>query len=283
MNILTIIGNGLIVVIVRTSHNLYTPMYFFLSNLSFLEIWYTTAMVPLCDSNIINYFYCDIGPILKIACTDTRLIELLGFLAAITVILSSLMFTVVSYICIISTILSIPSATGRQKIFSTCASHLTVIAVLYGDVLFMYMRLSVRSSFSLSKVGSVLNTILIPLLNPLIYTIRKNEVKAAFWMASYVYIISTILHIPSTTGWQKAFSTCAAHIAVMSIFYSCSIFMYILPPKKHASELYKAAASLHTVLILLVNPFIYHLGNEKVRDVFKDTLKWERVVLFKRV
>nr|QKE59422.1 olfactory receptor 6X1-like protein [Alligator sinensis] len=268
MYILTILGNGLIVFIVRATHKLHTPMYFFLSNLSFLEIWYTTTVVPkmletfvatktticiycclvqaffhfflgsteffiltvmsfdrylaickplqyatlmtnrvcfqlafgawfggfmaiffqtilvfqlpFCDSNVINHFYCDIGPILKIACTDTHLIELLGFVAAVTVILSSLLFTVVSYIYIIATILAIPSSTGRQKAFSTCASHLTVVSILYGAVLFMYLRPNVHSSSGLNKVVSVLNTVLTPLLNPFIYTIRNKEVKEAF-------------------------------------------------------------------------------------------------------
>ncbi|XP_059587372.1 olfactory receptor 6X1-like [Alligator mississippiensis] len=268
MYILTILGNGLIVFIVRANHKLHTPMYFFLSNLSFLEIWYTTTVVPkmletfvatktticiycclvqtffyfflgsteffiltvmsfdrylaickplqyatlmtnrvcfwlalgawfggfmaiffptilvfqlpFCDSNIINHFYCDIGPILKTACTDTHLIELLGFLAAVTVILSSLLFTVVSYIYIIATILAIPSSTGRRKAFSTCASHLTVVSILYGAVLFMYLKPNVHSSSGLNKVVSVLNTVLTPLLNPFIYTIRNKEVKEAF-------------------------------------------------------------------------------------------------------
>nr|QKE59421.1 olfactory receptor 6X1-like protein [Alligator sinensis] len=268
MYILTILGNGLIVFIVRANHKLHTPMYFFLSNLSFLEIWYTTTVVPkmletfvatktticiycclvqaffhfflgsteffiltvmsfdrylaickplqyatlmtnrvcfqlafgawfggfmaiffqtilvfqlpFCDSNVINHFYCDIGPILKIACTDTHLIELLGFVAAVTVILSSLLFTVVSYIYIIATILAIPSSTGRRKAFSTCASHLTVVSILYGAVLFMYLRPNVHSSSGLNKVVSVLNTVLTPLLNPFIYTIRNKEVKEAF-------------------------------------------------------------------------------------------------------
>lgn len=100
---------------------------------------------------------------------------------------------------------------------------------------------------------------------------------------TYVCIITTILHIPSTTGQQKAFSTCAAHIAVTSIFYSCSISMYILPQKTHSSGLYKAAAILHTVVTPLLNPFVYHLRNEKVRDVFKDMLRQGWVVRFKRV
>ncbi|XP_007441884.1 olfactory receptor 6X1-like [Python bivittatus] len=266
--ILSITGNGFIIVMVRVDRQLQKPMYFFLSNLSFLEIWYTTAVVPkmlanllssktticfhccmaqcyfhflfgitefyiltvmsfdrylaickplryatimttnvcfqlalaawfggfctillqttlvvrlpFCHSNIVNHFYCDIGPMLKIAGGHTDLIEALGFLIAVAVILTSLLLTVISYIFIISTILRIPSASGQKKAFSTCASHLTVVSILYGAVLFIYLRPSAaHSSFSLNKAISVLNTVITPVLNPFIYTIRNNEVKTA--------------------------------------------------------------------------------------------------------
>ncbi|XP_007091266.2 olfactory receptor 6X1 [Panthera tigris] len=135
--------------------------------------------LPFCGDNVINHFYCDVGPILKAACTDTSILELLGLLATVLVIPGSLLFTAISYICILSTILQIPSATGQQKIFSTCASHLTAVSLLYGAVLFMYLRPTAHSSLKINKVVSVLNTILTPLLNPFIYTIKNEEVKAA--------------------------------------------------------------------------------------------------------
>ncbi|KAF0871615.1 OR6X1 protein, partial [Crocuta crocuta] len=135
--------------------------------------------LPFCGNNVINHFYCDVGPILKAACADTSILELLGLLVTVLVVPGSLLLTVISYVYILSTILQIPSATGRQKTFSTCASHLTVVSLLYGAVLFMYLRPTTHSSFKINKVVSVLNTILTPLLNPFIYTIRNKEVKAA--------------------------------------------------------------------------------------------------------
>ncbi|XP_060110647.1 olfactory receptor 6X1-like [Heteronotia binoei] len=138
------------------------------------------ATLPFCDSDTINHFYCDVGPLLKIAGRETRLIEALNFLVAVAVILTSLLLTVISYIFIISTILRIPSTSGQKKAFSTCTSHLTVVSIYYGAVLFIYLRPSVaRSSFSLNKAVSLLNTVVIPTLNPFIYTIRNTEVKEA--------------------------------------------------------------------------------------------------------
>jgi olfactory receptor len=92
------------------------------------------VQLPFCGNNVINHFFCDDGPILKAACANTNILELLGLLATILVIPGSLLFTIISYIYILSTILWIPSATGRQKAFSTCASHLTVVSLLYGAV-----------------------------------------------------------------------------------------------------------------------------------------------------
>ncbi|XP_015273758.1 PREDICTED: olfactory receptor 6X1-like [Gekko japonicus] len=138
------------------------------------------ATLPFCDSDTINHFYCDVGPLLKIAGGETQLIEVLNFLVAVAVILTSLLLTVISYIFIISTILRIPSTSGQKKAFSTCTSHLTVVSIYYGAVLFIYLRPSIaHSSFSLNKAVSLLNTVVIPMLNPFIYTIRNMEVKEA--------------------------------------------------------------------------------------------------------
>ncbi|XP_074141366.1 olfactory receptor 287-like [Sminthopsis crassicaudata] len=269
MYVLTIMGNMAIITLVCTNQRLQTPMYFFLCNLSFLEIWFTTACVPktlanfasqskaisfigcaiqmyfvfslgcteyfllsamaydrylaicyplryssimtstvsawlalgswmcgfsviivptvlitrlsFCASNVINHFFCDIAPWIVLSCTDTRLVELVSFGIAFCVILGSCVTTLISYIYIISTIVRIPSAQGRYKAFSTCSSHLTVVLIWYGSTIFLHVRTSVESSLDLTKAITVLNTIVTPVLNPFIYTLRNKDVKDAFW------------------------------------------------------------------------------------------------------
>ncbi|KAM3820935.1 olfactory receptor 6X1-like [Vipera latastei] len=266
--LLCLMGNGLIIVVVILDHHLQKPMYFFLSNLSCIDIGHTTAFIPkllvnyvsaknsicfyccitqlyfyflfgvteffimtlisldrylaicyplrystimtsgvclklaitawfggffsilyqgvltaslpYCASNVINHFYCDEGPLLKISGGDTHVIEALGFLLTVVVIMSSLLFTLISYLFIICTILRMPSTTRQQRAFSTCASHLVVVCILYGSVFFVYLRPNVKnSSFSMMKSVSILYTMVAPALNPFIYTIRNNEVKDA--------------------------------------------------------------------------------------------------------
>ncbi|XP_077171483.1 olfactory receptor 6X1-like [Paroedura picta] len=150
----------------------------------FVHISYQGVLVwtlPFCDKNVLDHYICDIGPVLSLACADTRLLEFLGLLSAIAIVVVTLFLIVVSYVYIISTILRIPSASGRKKAFSTCTSHLTVVSILYGAIAFMYIRPNVHSSFQFSKAVAVLSTVLAPMLNPFIYTIRNTEVKQAFW------------------------------------------------------------------------------------------------------
>ncbi|KAM9062226.1 olfactory receptor 287-like [Sarcophilus harrisii] len=269
MYMLTIMGNMAIITLVCTNQRLQTPMYFFLCNLSFLEIWFTTACVPktlanfasqskaisfiscaiqmyfvfslgcteyfllsvmaydrylaicyplryssimtstvsawlalgswvcgfsiitvptvlitrlsFCASNVINHFFCNIAPWIVLSCSDTRLVELVTFGISFCVILGSCVTTLISYIYIISTIVRIPSAQGQYKAFSTCFSHLTVVLIWYGSTIFLYVRTSVESSLDLTKAITVLNTVVTPVLNPFIYTLRNKDVKDAFW------------------------------------------------------------------------------------------------------
>ncbi|NWS78149.1 OR6F1 protein, partial [Crotophaga sulcirostris] len=267
MYMLAILGNFSIMVLVRSHPRLHTPMYFFLCNLSFLEIWYTTACVPkalavllggdptisfdncllqmyvvfslgcteyfllaamaydrclaicfplhynsimnrtlltqlafgswlcgflsitiptylistlsFCGHNVINHFFCDIAPWIVLSCTDTSLVELVAFIISFIVILGSCTITLVSYICIISTILRIPSAIDQKRVFSTCSSHLTVVLIWYGSTIFLHVKPSIKDSLDLSKAVHVLNTIVTPFLNPFIYSLRNKEVKKA--------------------------------------------------------------------------------------------------------
>ncbi|XP_037694015.1 olfactory receptor 6M1-like [Choloepus didactylus] len=262
--LLTLIENIAIISLIWTDSRLQTPMYFFLSNLSFLDVLYTTSVTPkllaclleerktisfagcitqtyfffflgtvefillavmsfdryvaicyplrytivmnsrlclllvlgcwvgaflsvLCPTFVvsrlpfcqkeISHFFCDIAPLLQVACIDTHFIEMINFLLSSFVLLTSLGLTTVSYSYILSTILCIASAQGRRKAFSTCASHITVVSIAYGSNIFMYVRPSQSHSLDFDKVTAVLTTMVTPLLNPFIYSLRNEKVK----------------------------------------------------------------------------------------------------------
>ncbi|XP_061280751.1 olfactory receptor 6F1-like [Bos javanicus] len=266
--LLSLMGNTLIIFIVLTDSTLQTPMYIFLGNLSFLEIWYTTATVPkllatclsqvvtisvsgcitqyyfffslgatecillavmaydrylaicsplrysflmrlqvclqfsagswiggfiaplpptilisylnFCGPQKINHFFCDSDPIFKLSCSDTFLVEALGYTCSSVVILSSFLLTMSSYGNIVVTIIKLSSREARKKTFSTCASHLTVVTIYYGTIIFAYVRPPAKYNFTMGKVISVFYCVITPLVNPLVYTLRNKDVKKAF-------------------------------------------------------------------------------------------------------
>ncbi|XP_059587343.1 olfactory receptor 6E1-like [Alligator mississippiensis] len=135
--------------------------------------------MPFCGPNVINHFFCDNSPLLKLACADTKLLESMSFVVAVFSLLGCFTVTIVSYISIIITVMQMPSASRRQKAFSTCSSHLIVVSISYGSCFFMYVRPTRNSELDLSKGVSVLNTMVSPLLNPFIYTLRNKQVQAA--------------------------------------------------------------------------------------------------------
>lgn len=145
------------------------------------EIWpvYATFQLTFCKSNVLDHFYCDRGQLLKLSCDDTLFTEFVLFLMAIFIILGSLAPTVVSYTYIISTILKIPSASGRRKAFSTCASHFTFVVIGYGSCLFLYVKPKQTQAAEYNKVVSLLISVLTPFLNPFIFTLRNDKVKEA--------------------------------------------------------------------------------------------------------
>ncbi|XP_075389608.1 olfactory receptor 226-like [Tenrec ecaudatus] len=264
--VVTILENLVIVVVIQTSHQLHTPMYFFLANLSVLEMLYTSVTVPkllaglvqaktisfsccltqlflfhslgssecfllssmacdrylaicqplrypaimdtrlclylalsawlggflasfvslvlisrlsFCGSNVINHFFCDLPPLLQLSCSDTTTIEALNFVAALAVLLTSLLLTMVSYAHILATVLRIPGGAGRRKAFSTCASHLVVVAIFYTTTIFMYACPHDVSSFDPNKLLSVIYSVVTPLINPIIYCLRNRDIREA--------------------------------------------------------------------------------------------------------
>ena len=137
------------------------------------------SRLSYCGSNIINHFFCDISPLLNLTCSNKEQAELVDFLLALVMILLPLMAVVSSYAAIIATILRIPTAQGRHKAFSTCASHLAVVVIYYSSTLFTYARPRAMYTFNHNKVISVLYTVIVPFLNPAIYCLRNKEVKDA--------------------------------------------------------------------------------------------------------
>ncbi|KAM6449156.1 olfactory receptor 6E1-like [Liasis olivaceus] len=265
--LLTLIGNMLIIIITLLNAQLYTPMYFFLQHMAWVDIGYASTIIPkalaniatgsksislagcfiqnflylvlgtteflllaamsvdryiaicnplrystimngricsllvlacwaggislllvpsivlfqmpFCGPNIINNFFCDNGPLIKLACVGTRLVEMIDFVTATISLLGTLSVNIVSYIKIISTILRIPSTTGKKKTFSTCASHMTLVSIAYSSCIFMYILPKGTGELDFSKIVALLNTVVSPLLVPFIYCLRNREMQGA--------------------------------------------------------------------------------------------------------
>uniref|UniRef100_K7EYS3 Olfactory receptor n=1 Tax=Pelodiscus sinensis TaxID=13735 RepID=K7EYS3_PELSI len=135
------------------------------------------SQLTFCDHNEIDHFFCDLTPVLKLSTTNTHLMELTTFIFASIFTLPPFLLTVMSYVAIIGTILRISSAMGKQKAFSTCSSHLMVVTAFYGTLMIVYVLPKNDALRDLNKVFSVFYTVLTPLLNPLIYSLRNREVK----------------------------------------------------------------------------------------------------------
>ncbi|XP_042531678.1 olfactory receptor 5A2-like [Dipodomys spectabilis] len=265
--LLTLIWNLTLIALIRMDPHLHTPMYFFLRNLSFIDICYVSSTTPkmlsviiteqktisllgcamqyfvfcglgltecfllaamaydryaaichpllytalishtlclkmvagayvggflsslvetcsiyqndFCGPNVINHFFCDLPPILALSCSDTFTSQVLCFILGCIDGVVSVLIILISYGYIVAAVLKISSAEGRTKAFSTCASHLTTLTLFYGSGLFMYMR--PRSSYSLNrdKVVSIFYAVVIPMTNPVIYSLRNKEIKNA--------------------------------------------------------------------------------------------------------
>uniref|UniRef100_A0A8C8S3X3 Olfactory receptor n=1 Tax=Pelusios castaneus TaxID=367368 RepID=A0A8C8S3X3_9SAUR len=265
--IVTMSGNTLIVAVVVADQHLHTPMYFFLGNLSCLEICYSSTILPrmlasiltgdrtisvhgcivqfyffaslvaseccllstmsydrylaickplhygtrmnnrfciylvagswinsfiaitliaflmsqltFCGPQEIDHFFCDFTPVVKLSCSDSHLMEIVTFIFSALFTLPLFAFTLASYVCIIITILRISSSTGRQKSFSICSSHLIVVTIFYGSLIIVYLLPRTNTMRSLNKVFSLFYTILTPMANPFIYSLRNKEIKGA--------------------------------------------------------------------------------------------------------
>ncbi|KAM9768994.1 olfactory receptor 8K3-like [Dama dama] len=135
--------------------------------------------LSFCGYNVIKHFYCDCLPLISLLCSNTQEIELIILIFAGVNVILSLPMILMSYLLILVAILRMSSAEGRHKAFSTCGSHLTVVTVFFGALIFMYAQPESRHSFDTDKVASIFYTLVIPMLNPLIYSLRNKDVKYA--------------------------------------------------------------------------------------------------------
>ncbi|KAM9659483.1 olfactory receptor 10AG1-like [Trichechus inunguis] len=137
---------------------------------------YQIFSLPFCGSKQINHFFCDIPPILNLACGDTFVNEMLVYINSVLFAMVPFLLILGSYSKIISTILKLPSATSQAKAFSTCSSHLMVVVLFFGSAIITYLRPNTRHSEETDKVLSLFYTILTPMFNPMIYSLRNKDV-----------------------------------------------------------------------------------------------------------
>ncbi|KAG3285025.1 olfactory receptor 5B2-like [Ictidomys tridecemlineatus] len=136
--------------------------------------------LSFCQSNVVHHFFCDVPAMMALTCSDRQVNELVLFYVASLNISFALLVIFVSYLFIFITILKMRSATGYQKALSTCASHLTAVSIFYGTLIFMYLQPSSSHSMDTDKFAAVFYTMVIPMLNPVVYSLRNKEVKSAF-------------------------------------------------------------------------------------------------------
>ncbi|XP_063312721.1 olfactory receptor 11L1-like [Pelobates fuscus] len=132
-----------------------------------------------CDGNIIDHIYCDLSPLQKLSCSDTSLVEFIAIVLSTPLFICPCGFIILTYVHIFLMILRIPSTTGRQKTFSTCSSHLLVVGAFYGTLITKYMIPSIGHLLLLNKIISLLHTVFIPLFNPLVYSLRNQDIRKA--------------------------------------------------------------------------------------------------------
>ncbi|XP_053216336.1 olfactory receptor 6M1-like [Podarcis raffonei] len=277
--LITVAGNITIITLVCLDQRLQTPMYFFLCNLSLMEVFFVMSIIPkmLVDMVSLNkvisffgcvaqcYFYFFFGA------SETILLAVVAFDHYVA-ICKPLRYAIImnEWVCIdlvlgcwIGGFLAPAAPIILLYPLSFCGSN--IIDHFFCDYT-PVVKLSCSDVQALLALENVLCSVM--LLGSLFVT-----------LLSYVYIIGTILCMLSTKGRQKTFSTCASHITVASIFYGSSIIMYALPSQGYSQDVQMGLAVLTGVVTPLLNPFIYSLRNEKVKEAFKDCLKKRKFTL----
>ncbi|XP_007519640.1 olfactory receptor 1S1-like [Erinaceus europaeus] len=147
--------------------------------------------LTFCDGNTISHFFCDLAPLLKLSCSDTMINDLMLFVVGLSVITFPFVFILFSYIYIARAVLKISSTEGKWKAFSTCGSHLTVVLLFYGTIIGVYFLPITTHPEDRNKIGAVLFTVVTPMMNPFIYSLRNKDMKGAL-----IKLINNIFFLP---------------------------------------------------------------------------------------
>uniref|UniRef100_A0A8C8YHT7 G-protein coupled receptors family 1 profile domain-containing protein n=1 Tax=Prolemur simus TaxID=1328070 RepID=A0A8C8YHT7_PROSS len=150
-----------------------------LTNLAALVHTLFMARLSFCAANAIRHFFCDVVPLLQLSCSDTSTNQIALFTVGSVILTGPLFLIILSYACIVSTVLRVPSTSGRQKAFSTCGSHLTVVFLFYGAAVGVYLCPPSSQSEGKDRVAAVFYTVVTPMLNPFIYSLRNKDMKTA--------------------------------------------------------------------------------------------------------
>ncbi|EFB17819.1 hypothetical protein PANDA_021597, partial [Ailuropoda melanoleuca] len=135
--------------------------------------------LSFCGPHVIPHFFCDLALLIHLSCSDTSSTEMLAFVVALVILLTSLIITIIAYGNIVVTIVRLPSARERQKAFSTCSSHLMVLSLMYDSCVFIYVKPKQTNRLDSNREAALVNTVVTPLLNPVIYTLRNKQVHQA--------------------------------------------------------------------------------------------------------
>ncbi|XP_026347195.3 olfactory receptor 49-like [Ursus arctos] len=137
------------------------------------------SQLSFCGPHVIPHFFCDLSPLIHLSCSDSRSVEMLAFVLTSFILLTSLLITLTAYSNIVVTILRLPSAREKQKAFSTCSSHLIVLSLMYGSCVFIYVKPKQTNRLDSNRGAALVTTVVTPLLNPVIYTLRNKQVHRA--------------------------------------------------------------------------------------------------------
>uniref|UniRef100_UPI002952E387 olfactory receptor 11H6-like n=1 Tax=Panthera onca TaxID=9690 RepID=UPI002952E387 len=147
--------------------------------LYFLLPIYLISQLPFCCPNTIDHFLCDPGPLIKLACVPAPATEIICAIYNSVLISTTLVFIISSYTLVIRAVLKVPSTEGRHKAFSTCGSHLAVVSLFYGSIMVVYVSPTAGNPAGIQKYVTLSYSVLTPLFNPLIYSLRNKEMKVA--------------------------------------------------------------------------------------------------------